>query len=148
MVTAPFPVPLLEDSDGDRQIETSRAGARGVEVPDPLQMFVVRKVAVTEHHDIRRLSSQLFDDPPIRPLRAGQDVREEELQPSDLAANNLLARCVIIVSRNSGNGSDPFEGTDDVVSPDVARMKNHVDTRKGLDCLWTHQPVSVGNDSD
>jgi hypothetical protein len=54
----------------------------------------------------------------------------------------------VIVSAHCDDRRDSVEGVEDLLVSDVARVEYHFDARKGLNCLWTHQPVGIGDDSD
>ena len=138
----------LHDSHGDWKIESTRSGAGRIEVADPVDHLVVRKVTVTEDDEIRRRFRERRPNRGARLAGAWKDVREKKPQPSDREPNNLQTVRVVIVAANEADRRDLLERGDDVLSADVPGVHDGIDTAESFDRFGPDQSFFICDDAN
>ncbi len=128
----------FDDSDCDRQFKAPWACAARIEQKNPVDHFIVRPVAVTEHDDVDRLLQQL----------GPKDVREKESPARDRQARNFVTIIIIIIPANERHRRDGAQRVKDVIAADVAGVEDRVHARQRLQRFRTDQSVRVGDDAD
>ncbi len=132
----------FDHSDGDRQVESPRTCTRWIEKQHALDHFVARPVTVTEDHNVGRfLSEQVVD-------RRSKDVSQQNSDAADGQANDLVAVGMVIIAADERHRRNLAQRLEDMLTADVAGVKNVVHALKSGKRLGANQPVSVGNDAD
>src|SRR5712692_4140804 len=147
---APTTARLLEDADADRIVEPPRSRAGRVEVPDAAYALVVRQVAVPEEDHVGGRAPDLVLHFLPRPLRAIEDVHQQEVQPTQLGARRLARLAAAEAIDISGAGGDRRDGAElrqQLLAADVAGVEDVIDTAEGVEHLGAQEAVGVGDDA-
>ena len=128
----------FDHSDHDRQLESSRPGARRIEQKHAVDNLVARLMTVSEHDDVSVLLEEL----------RSINVRQENSLAADGHANDVVTIGIVVVAADEGDRRDLTERFDDVLAADVAGVQDRIDALQRSQSFGTNQTVRIGDDSD
>ena len=128
----------FDDPDHDRQLESPRTGARGIEQQHAVDDFVARLVTVAEYDDVDVFGEQL----------GSKDVREKNSPAANFHASDLVAVGIIVVAEDEGDRRDLAQRFDDMLAADIAGMQNRIDALQRRKRFGTNQAVRIRDDAD
>ncbi len=126
--------------DGDREFEAARAGAAGIQEQDAVALNNRRTVGMAADDDAETGCGRIY----FKFFYVVDDI-DADFSNFDDRRFGKPARptTLIVISSDSDDGSDRFQGLDHLGLPDIPGMDDQIRTLKSLKRLRPKQTVSV-----
>lgn len=148
MIAVPLTFSFLDDAHRYRQIEAAWPGAGRVEEPHAADAFVVREMTVTEYDQVGGIALQRTRDAWIGAVRAGKNVRQQNMEVAQHHPLDVLTGAVVVVAGNGRDRGDAPQRLQNLFASDVASVQNMVDIREYVGDAFVDAAVGVRDDSD
>jgi hypothetical protein len=140
--------PIARDqqfANRDRQLESARARAPGIDEQHAIPRFYDRLVRMSGHHDAKSRRRRV--DVELRPVVADVDRYLSELDHLVLG-QHFRPRSLVVISTDGGDGRDAAQVFKNVGLNDIAGVNDVPATAERLQRFVSDQSVGVRDESD